>query len=67
MYETVMFETVMFIIIMLARVDCFKNTALEQLGWEPHGIVLYTSLQNLPGSHGAEHCTRINSAYCRKI
>ena len=41
MYETVMSETVMFI--MLARVDFFKNTHLEQLGWEPHGIVHITT------------------------
>ena len=43
MYETVMFETVIFIIVMLARVECFKNTHLEQLGWEPYGIVHITS------------------------
>jgi hypothetical protein len=43
MYETVMVEPVMFIIIMLARVDCFKNTQLERLGWEPHGIVHITT------------------------
>ena len=43
MYETVMFETVIFIIVMLARVEFFKNTHLEQLGWEPYGIVHITT------------------------
>ena len=50
--------TVMFIIVMLARVEFFKNTVQTWSSLAGSHMESYTSLQNF----GTEHCTRINSA-----
>ena len=50
MCESVMFDSVMFETVRRARVDCFMNTPLQQLGW----VATWNLHNELPREHDAD-------------